>query len=62
MQGTCGSNTTSQAAQIDQAANNLTIDVSGDIFGCGAEATTTGNNPDGADGGDALELQVVEIT
>ena len=37
-------------------AHNLTIDVSGDIFGCGAEATgTTGDNPDGLDGGDALE-------
>ena len=53
LQGTCGSNNTSlRAAQIDQPAHNLTIDVSGDIFGCGAEATTTG--PDGADGGDAL--------
>ena len=55
LQGTCGSNSTSlRAAQIDQAANNLTIDVSGDIFGCGADATTTG--PDGADGGDALGI------
>jgi len=55
LQGTCGSNSTSQsAAQLNQLANNLTIDVSGNIFGCGAEATTTG--PDGADGGDALEL------
>ena len=53
LQGTCGSNNTSlRAAQVDQPAHNLTIDVSGDIFGCGADATTTG--PDGADGGDAL--------
>ena len=53
--GICGSNSTSlRAAQVDQAANNLTIDVSGDIFGCGADATTTG--PDGADGGDALGI------
>ena len=55
LQGTCGSNSTSlRAAQVDQAANNLTIDVSGDIFGCGADATTTG--PDGDDGGDALGI------
>ena len=33
---------------------NLTIDVSGDIFGCGADATVTG--PDGLDGGDAREI------
>ena len=53
IQGICGSNSTSlRAAQIDQPANNLTIDVSGDIFGCGADATVTG--PDGLDGGDAL--------
>ena len=53
LQGTCGSNNTSlRAAQVDQPAHNLTIDVSGDIFGCGADTTTTG--PDGADGGDAL--------
>ena len=53
LQGTCGSNSTSlRAAEINIPAYNLTIDVSGDIFGCGAEATTTG--PDGADGGDAL--------
>ena len=42
------------AAQLTNLANNLTIDVSGDIFGCGADATTTG--PDGADGGDALGI------
>ena len=55
LEGTCGSNSTSlRAAQVDQAANNLTIDVSGDIFGCGADATVTG--PDGADGGDALGI------
>ena len=55
LQGICGSNSTSlRAAQIDQTAHNLTIDVSGDIFGCGADATTTG--PDGADGGDALGI------
>ena len=34
IEGTCGSNSTSQsAAQLNQLANNLTIDVSGDIFG-----------------------------
>ena len=55
LEGTCGSNSTSlRAAQVDQGANNLTIDVSGDIFGCGADATTTG--PDGANGGDALGI------
>ena len=55
LEGTCGSNSTSlRAAQVDQAANNLTIDVSGDIFGCGADATVTG--PDGDDGGDALGI------
>ena len=55
LQGICGSNSTSlRAAQVDQTAHNLTIDVSGDIFGCGADATTTG--PDGADGGDALGI------
>ena len=55
LEGTCGSNSTSQsAAQLNQLANNLTIDVSGDIFGCGADATVTG--PDGLDGGDALEI------
>ena len=55
LEGTCGSNSTSlRAAQVDQGANNLTIDVSGDIFGCGADPTTTG--PDGADGGDALGI------
>jgi len=55
IQGICGSNSTSlRAAQIDQPANNLTIDVSGDIFGCGADATVTG--PDGLDGGDALGI------
>ena len=55
LQGICGSNSTSlRAAQIDQTAHNLTIDVSGDIFGCGADATVTG--PDGADGGDALGI------
>ena len=33
LQGICGSNSTSQrAAQVDQTAHNLTIDVSGDIF------------------------------
>ena len=32
----------------------MTIDVSGNIFGCGADATVTG--PDGLDGGDALEI------
>ena len=55
LQGICGSNSTSlRAAQIDQTAHNLTIDVSGDIFGCGADATVTG--PDGLDGGDALGI------
>ena len=55
LQGTSGSNSTSlRAAQIDQTSHNLTIDVSGNIFGCGADATTTG--PDGADGGDALGI------
>ena len=53
LQGTSGSNSTSlRAAQIDQTAHNLTIDVSGNIFGCGADPTVTG--PDGLDGGDAL--------
>ena len=55
IEGTCGSNSTSlRAAEIDIPAYNLTIDVSGDIFGCGADATVTG--PDGADGGDALGI------
>ena len=53
LQGICGSNSTSsRAAEINIPAYNLTIDVSGDIFGCGADATVTG--PDGLDGGDAL--------
>ena len=53
LEGICGSNSTSlRAAEINIPAYNLTIDVSGDIFGCGADATTTG--PDGLDGGDAL--------
>ena len=57
IQGTCGSNTTSTAAALmDDTAHNLTIDVSGDIFGCGALATTDGDNPDGLDGGDALDV------
>ena len=55
LEGTCGSNSTSiRAAEINNPAYNLTIDVSGDIFGCGADATVTG--PDGADGGDALGI------
>ena len=55
IEGICGSNSTSlRAAEIDIPAYNLTIDVSGDIFGCGADATVTG--PDGADGGDALGI------
>ena len=55
LQGICGSNSTSsRAAEINIPAYNLTIDVSGDIFGCGADATTTG--ADGADGGDALGI------
>ena len=55
IQGICGSNNTSQrAAQMDSTAHNLTIEVSGDIFGCGAAAVTDDNNPDGLDGGDAL--------
>ena len=57
IQGTCGSNTTSTAAALmDSTAHNLTIDVSGDIFGCGALAVTDANNPDGFDGGDALDV------
>ena len=53
LQGICGSNSTSsRAAEINIPAYNLTIDVSGDISGCGADATVTG--PDGLDGGDAL--------
>ena len=57
IQGTCGSNTTSTAAALmDDTAHNLTIDVSGDIFGCGALAVTDANNPDGLDGGDALDV------
>ena len=57
IQGTCGSNTTGTAAALmDSTAHNLTIDVSGDIFGCGALATTDGDNPDGLDGGDALDV------
>ena len=61
LQGTSGSNSTSlRAAQIDQTSHNLTIDVSGNIFGCGADATTTG--PDGADGGDALGITCLLYT
>ena len=57
IQGICGSNSTSdRAAQMDATAHNLTIDVSGDIFGCGALAVTDDNNPDGLDGGDALDV------
>ena len=57
IQGICGSNTTGTAAALmDDTAHNLTIDVSGDIFGCGALAVTDGNNPDGLDGGDALDV------
>ena len=32
------------------------VEVSGDIFGCGASSTTDANNPDGNDGGDALDV------
>ena len=57
IEGICGSNTTGTAAALmDDTAHNLTIDVSGDIFGCGALATTDGDNPDGLDGGDALDV------
>ena len=43
IEGICGSNTTGTAAALmDDTAHNLTIDVSGDIFGCGADATVTG--------------------
>jgi len=57
IQGTCGSNTTGTAAALmDDTAHNLTIDVSGDIFGCGALSVTDDNNPDGLDGGDALDV------
>ena len=57
IQGICGSNNTSnRAAQMDATAHNLTIDVSGDIFGCGAAAVTPDDNPDGFDGGDALAV------
>ena len=57
IQGTCGSNSTGTAAALmDDTAHNLTIDVSGDIFGCGALAVTDDNNPDGLDGGDALDV------
>ena len=57
IEGICGSNTTGTAAALmDSTAHNLTIDVSGDIFGCGALATTDGDNPDGLDGGDALDV------
>jgi len=57
IQGICGSNTTGTAAALmDDTAHNLTIDVSGDIFGCGALAVTDDNNPDGLDGGDALDV------
>ena len=57
IQGICGSNTTNTAAALmDDVAHNLTIDVSGDIFGCGALAVTDDNNPDGFDGGDALDV------
>ena len=57
IEGICGSNTTGTAAALmDDTAHNLTIDVSGDIFGCGALAVTDDNNPDGLDGGDALDV------
>ncbi len=57
IEGVCGSNTTGTAAALmDDTAHNLTIDVSGDIFGCGALANTDGDNPDGLDGGDALDV------
>ena len=57
IEGICGSNTTGTAAALmDDTAHNLIIDVSGDIFGCGALATTDGDNPDGLDGGDALDV------
>ena len=42
IEGICGSNNTNK--------------VSGDIFGCGASSTTDANNPDGNDGGDALDV------
>ena len=57
IEGICGSNNTNKAAaNLDDTAHNLTIEVSGDIFGCGASSTTDANNPDGNDGGDALDV------
>ena len=58
--GTCGSNTTlSPAAEHNATAYNLTIDVYGNILGCGGGGGGTGGNApaiSGEAGGDALSM------
>lgn len=57
--GTCGSNSiSSTAADFNSAAYNLTIDVSGNIYGCGGRGGGTAGAPDpsGESGGSALSV------
>jgi hypothetical protein len=55
--GTCGTNSTSSfASTFDATAYNLTIDVSGEIYGAGGEGGTL-NNLSGTSGGSALSVE-----
>ena len=57
--GTCGSSSVSSpAAAFSATAHNLTVDVYGDILGCGGRGGGTSGAPaiDGEDGGDALSM------
>lgn len=54
--GICGSNTASSpAASFDATTHNLTVDVYGDILGCGG-AGGTASTISGENGGDALSM------
>lgn len=53
--GTCGSNSvTIPAAQLNDAAYNLTVDVTGSILGAGGAGETSSSSAE--NGGDALEM------
>ena len=57
--GTCGSSSVSSpAASFNATTHNLTVDVYGDILGCGGRGGGTTDAPaiDGEDGGDALSM------
>lgn len=55
--GTCGSNSTSNSASsFNSTAYNLTIDVSGAIYGCGGSGGTSATISGGS-GGNALNIQ-----